>query len=49
MPEEGPDSAEVWPVLSSDQQAKMTQLHGQMKDRGDAAFQSLDKWLRGDN
>jgi len=41
--------AEIWPVLTSDQQAKMTQLHGQMKDRSDAAFQSLDKWLRGDN
>ena len=41
--------AEIWPILNPDQQAKLTQLHGQMKDRGDAAFQSLDKWLRGDN
>ena len=41
--------AEIWPILNTEQQAKLTQLHGQMKDRGDAAFQSLDKWLRGDN
>jgi len=27
----------------------MTQFHDQMKDQGDAAFESLDKWLRGDN
>jgi Spy/CpxP family protein refolding chaperone len=41
--------AEIWPILNADQQAKMTQIHGSMKDRGDAAFESLDKWLRGDN
>ena len=41
--------AEVWPVLTADQQSKMTQLHGRMKDRGDAAFESLDKWLRSDD
>jgi Spy/CpxP family protein refolding chaperone len=40
---------EVWPILTADQQSKMTQLHGRMKDRGDAAFEALDKWLRGDS
>lgn len=41
--------AEVWPILTADQQSRMTQLHGRMKDRGDAAFESLDKWLRGED
>lgn len=40
---------EVWPLLTAEQRDKMTQLHGRMKDRGDAALDSLDKWLRGDN
>jgi Spy/CpxP family protein refolding chaperone len=40
---------EVWPVLTAEQKDKMTQLHGRMKDRGDEAFDSLDRWLRGDN
>jgi len=40
---------EVWPILTAEQRDKMTQFHGQMKDQGDAAFESLDKWLRGDN
>lgn len=41
--------AEVWPILTADQQSRMAQLHGRMKDRGDAALESLDKWLRGED
>jgi Spy/CpxP family protein refolding chaperone len=41
--------SEVWPVLNADQKDKMTELHGRMKDRGDEAFDSLDRWLRGTN
>jgi Spy/CpxP family protein refolding chaperone len=40
---------EIWPILNAEQRDKLTQLHGRMKDRGDAALESLDKWLRGDN
>jgi Spy/CpxP family protein refolding chaperone len=41
--------SEIWPMLTAEQRDKMTELHGSMKDRGDAMLQSLDKWLRGDN
>jgi Spy/CpxP family protein refolding chaperone len=40
---------EIWPILTADQRDKLTELHGTMKNRGDAALESLDKWLRGEN
>lgn len=41
--------AEVWPILSAEQQQKLASLHGRMRHRGDEAMKSLDCFLRGDN
>ena len=41
--------AEVWPILTSEQQLKVAGLHTRMRERGDDALRSLDTFLRGDN
>ncbi len=41
--------AEVWPILTTDQQGKLQNFHSRMRDHGDEAMKSLDQWLRGEN
>lgn len=41
--------AEVWPILTGDQQQKLAGLHGRMREHGDEALKSLDAFLRGTN
>lgn len=40
---------EVWPLLTSEQQQKMENLHSRMHEHGDEALKSLDAFLRGAN
>ena len=41
--------AEVWPILSGEQQQKLAGLHLRMREHGDEALKSLDAFLRGTN
>ena len=41
--------SEVWPILTAEQQQKMTTIHSRMRDHGDEALKSLDSFLRGTN
>jgi len=41
--------AEVLPLLTEDQKAKMQKLHEHMRQRGQGAAKSLDTWLRSDS
>ena len=41
--------SEVWPLLTTEQQQKMTTIHSRMRDHGDEALKSLDSFLRGTN
>jgi Spy/CpxP family protein refolding chaperone len=39
--------AEVWPLLTAEQQQKAVSLHTRRRERGDDALRSLDSFLRG--
>jgi Spy/CpxP family protein refolding chaperone len=41
--------AEVWPILTADQQEKLQNFHSRMREHGNEAMKSLDQWLRGQN
>jgi Spy/CpxP family protein refolding chaperone len=41
--------AEVWPLLTAEQQQKVATLHTQMRERGDESLKNLDEFLRGAN
>ena len=41
--------AEVWPILTADQQQKLVALHSRMREHGDESMKSLDEFLRGQN
>ena len=41
--------AEIWPILSADQQQKVATLHGRMRQHGEDHLKSLDDFLRGNN
>jgi periplasmic protein CpxP/Spy len=41
--------AEVWPILTSDQQKSFATFHSQMRQRTDDSAKALDQWLRGTN
>jgi Spy/CpxP family protein refolding chaperone len=41
--------AEVWPLLTAEQQQKVATLHTRMRERGDESLKNLDDFLRGAN
>jgi Spy/CpxP family protein refolding chaperone len=41
--------AEVWPLLTAEQQQKVATLQTRMRERGDESLKSLDEFLRGTN
>ncbi|HSS45315.1 MAG TPA: Spy/CpxP family protein refolding chaperone [Thermoanaerobaculia bacterium] len=41
--------AEIWPILTPDQQQRLASFHGRMRQHGEDAMKSLDSFLRGAN